>query len=98
MIYDALKIMVQAFKACVNWFDQLVNATGSQYVIIAAVSLVIVIGMLFIPMRGGRLFTDYGTTMDFTVNQISNARYRGRSKKETGLTVTNAGGLSKRKK
>lgn len=52
MMEKAFQILTQAFKACTGWFTDLVNATGSANIIIAAFGIVLVVGLLFMPMRG----------------------------------------------
>ena len=71
MMAKALEIMSIAFKACTSWFTQLVSATGSQGVILAAFAIVLIIGMLFIPMRGGNIVGNYREMADFTKSKVN---------------------------
>lgn len=45
-------IIVPVFRYCATWVDQLLNAVGGSGVLMAAFLIVLVIGLLFIPMRG----------------------------------------------
>lgn len=81
MMEKALEIMKTAFTACTAWFTQLVSATGSQGIILAAFSIVLIIGLLFIPMRGGSLVTNFDTFADFNANVIhKKGKYGGKVK------------------
>lgn len=70
MMVKALEMMKTAFTACASWFTQLVSATGSQGVILAAFSIVLIIGLLFIPMRGGNIVVGFDTFSDFNAGVI----------------------------
>lgn len=64
MMEKAFEILTQAFKACTGWFTSLVNATGSLNFIIAAFGIALVVGLLFMPMRGNNVaswISDYKT-------------------------------------
>ena len=71
MMAQCLDIMRVAVKACVAWFTQLVSATGSQGVILAAFAIVLIIGLLFIPMRGGNIVANYQDMADFTKSKVN---------------------------
>lgn len=45
-------IIVPVFRQCAVWVDQLLAAVGGSGVVMAAFLIVLVIGLLFIPMRG----------------------------------------------
>lgn len=77
MMAKALEIMKTAFSACTVWFMELVSATGSQGVILAAFAIVLIIGLLFIPMRGGNIVGNYREMADFTKSKISPKRKVG---------------------
>ena len=67
MMEKAFEILTQAFKACTGWFADLVNATGSANIIIAAFGIVLVVGLLFMPMRGHNVASWIG---DYKVGKI----------------------------
>ena len=53
MVEDVIKnIFVPVFRQCASWVDQLLDAVGGSGVVMAAFLIVLVIGLLFIPMRG----------------------------------------------
>lgn len=80
MMAKALEIMRIAFNACTVWFSQLVSATGSQGVILAAFAIVLIVGMLFIPMRGGNIVGNYKQMADYTKSKV-NKRVSSKSSK-----------------
>lgn len=45
-------IIVPVFRECAAWVDSLFQAVGGSGVVMAAFLIVLVIGLLFIPMRG----------------------------------------------
>lgn len=45
-------IIVPVFRQCASWVDTLFQAVGGSGVAMAAFLIVLVIGLLFIPMRG----------------------------------------------
>lgn len=45
-------IFVPIFSQCAVWVDQLLSSIGGSGVVLAAFLIVLVIGLLFIPMRG----------------------------------------------
>ena len=67
---EALEVVRRAFEACTTWLTQLVTATGSLNVILAAFSIVLIVGLLFIPMRGGSLVSNFDTFADFNAGVI----------------------------
>lgn len=53
MVEDVIKnLFVPVFRQCAFWVDQLLDAVGGSGVVMAAFLVVLVIGLLFIPMRG----------------------------------------------
>ena len=53
MVEDVIYgIIVPVFKQCAIWVDELLAAVGGSGVVMAAFLIVLVIGLLFIPMRG----------------------------------------------
>ena len=77
MMEKAFQILTQAFKACTGWFTDLVNATGSANIIIAAFGIVLVVGLLFMPMRGHNVASWIG---DYKVGKIHKAQAAKRKK------------------
>lgn len=45
-------MIVPVFRYCAMWVDSLLDAVGGSGVVLAAFLIVLVIGLLFIPMRG----------------------------------------------
>lgn len=45
-------IIVPVFRQCATWVDALLDAVGGSGIVMAAFLVVLVIGLLFIPMRG----------------------------------------------
>lgn len=53
MVEDVIKnLIVPVFRQCAYWVDQLLEAVGGSGVVMAAFLIVLVIGLLFLPMRG----------------------------------------------
>lgn len=53
MVEDVIRnLFVPVFRQCASWVDQLLDAVGGSGVVMAAFLVVLVIGLLFIPMRG----------------------------------------------
>lgn len=53
MVEDVIKnLFVPVFRQCASWVDKLLDAVGGSGVVMAAFLVVLVIGLLFIPMRG----------------------------------------------
>lgn len=53
MVEDVIKsIIVPVFQHCASWVDELLDAVGGSGILMAAFLVVLVIGLLFIPMRG----------------------------------------------
>lgn len=62
------------FEKCASWTSSLLGAVGGKGIVVSVFILVLVIGMLFVPMRGGRLFNDFQVTSDFVKTKINNKR------------------------
>ena len=45
-------LIVPVFRQCASWVDLLLDAVGGSGVVMAAFLVVLVIGLLFLPMRG----------------------------------------------
>ena len=85
---------LQIFERCATWTNQLLTAVGGKGVVISVFILVLVVGMLFIPMRGGRLFADFDTTSDFVKTKINTKQKIGFSysgKKSSSGKMTKLG-------
>lgn len=53
MVEQVIKeLIVPVFMYCAMWVDSLLDAVGGSGVLLAAFLVVLVIGLLFIPMRG----------------------------------------------
>lgn len=52
MVEYVLVLFESVFLNCVNWTGKLLDAVGGKGVVLAAFTIVLVIGLLFIPMRG----------------------------------------------
>lgn len=53
MVEDVIiNLILPVFRQCAYWADQLLAAVGGAGVVLAAFLIVLVIGLLFIPMRG----------------------------------------------
>ena len=76
MIYDSLNIIKTAVSACVNWTNQLFAATGGGGIVLAAFCIVLIIGLLFIPLRGGNIVADWSTVRDFNMGVIHKGKYQ----------------------
>lgn len=46
------RIFIPVFQYCAFWVDSLLDAVGGSGIVMAAFLIVLVIGLLFIPMRG----------------------------------------------
>lgn len=56
------------FSECAVWTNQLFDAVGGKGVVISAFILVVIVSLLFIPLRGRTLVVSPGDFMDFTAN------------------------------
>lgn len=65
------------FERCASWTNSLLGAVGGKGIVISVFILVLVIGMLFIPMRGSRLFNDYQVTSDYVKSKVNKKRAIG---------------------
>lgn len=75
MVVDIIKaIFVPVFKYCTDWTTALLDCIGGGVVIVAAFAITLIIGMLFIPMRGGNIVGNWREMYDFTQTKISNAK------------------------
>lgn len=81
MMENAFQILTQAFKACVGWLNSLVDATGSQNFILAAFGISLVVGLLFMPMRGHNVAS---WVSDYKTAKIHKARSKAKPKGSTG--------------
>lgn len=79
MMQKAFEILTQAFKACTGWFTSLVNATGSFNIIIAAFGIVLVVSLLFMPMRGHNVSS---WVSDFKAGKIHKKKSNNKANKK----------------
>lgn len=90
MAIQSLNLIKIAIAKCVDWTTQLLHATGGAGVVLAAFLIVLVIGLLFIPMRGGNIVPSVSDMMkEYT---FSGAIH----KKERGLTISRSRSYSQR--
>lgn len=76
MVEDVIKkIIVPVFSKCAEWTDSLLTAISGKGVVLGVFLIVLVIGLLFIPMRGGNLVTDWSTFRDFNASMIHKGKY-----------------------
>lgn len=76
MMESIFNMITKAFAACTGWFTDLVNATGSSNFILAAFGIALVVGLLFVPLRGRalNLVTEGGSFSGFAKTTIHKAR------------------------
>lgn len=86
MMENAFQILTQAFKACVGWLNSLVDATGSQNFILAAFGISLVVGLLFMPMRGGNVSS---WVSDFKVGKTHKAAKKYRKERSEHYKTQN---------
>lgn len=75
MVEQVLKLFETVFSKCAGWTSALLNAVDGKGTVMAAFIIVLVIGLLFIPMRGGSLVTDFGTFFDFNQGMIHKGKH-----------------------
>lgn len=88
---DIFELFRVVFSYCTAWFTQLVSATGSQGIILAAFSLVLIISMLFMPMRGGNIVGNFGIFSNYTATKINNSQKKGKANLQWGAKNSKAG-------
>lgn len=76
MVVEALQIIEKVFVACASWTNELFAATGGGGVVLAMFCIVVVIGALFIPLRGGNIVADWSTIRDFNMGVIHKGNYQ----------------------
>ena len=77
MTVAALGIVKDAFSACVIWTNQLFSAVDGSGVVLAGFCIVLVVSLLFIPMRGMAVWRGMDSLSDFS----SQATYKGKFSK-----------------
>lgn len=65
MVISVLSWFQTIFYTCALWAEQILNAVDGAGVVLAAFCVVLVIGLLFIPMRGRNLVTSFDSLKDF---------------------------------
>lgn len=80
MVSKIMSMLTAVMAACVTWFEQVVSATGTGGLIVAAVGIVFIISLLLMPIRGAAI----GAFASSTVNHIkskSNKQSKNNNKK-----------------
>lgn len=77
MVLQALEMMKLVFASCADWTNQLLTATAGSGIILSVFCIVMIIGVLFMPLRGGKVLPSYDSLSDFA----SQATYRGKFSK-----------------
>lgn len=77
MARQFLYYMTDIFEACADWTTQLLDAVGGTGIVISAFVLIMVVSVLFIPLRGSAI---YGFT-DYTKNSMHKAIKRSGNKR-----------------
>ncbi len=76
MMADAIAIVVKAFTAAAVEFGRILNAIpGSQALIVAAFFLTVTVGMLIMPLRGGRFISTGGDLSTESVREVTSTYY-----------------------
>lgn len=75
MAIEALGIMKTVFSACVGWINQLFSALDASGVVLAGFCIMLVVNLLFIPLRGGGLVASFDTFSDFNKGMIHKGKY-----------------------
>lgn len=70
MVAQALVMMETVFGAVVGWFTDLMTAVEGSNFVIAGFMIVLVVGVLFIPLRGSALGAIGDGISDLTQNTI----------------------------
>lgn len=79
MVVKSLGIINTAFSACVDWTNQLLTAVDGNGVILAAFCITLVVGALFMPLRGGNVVSSWDSVRDFNVGIIHKGKYESGS-------------------
>ncbi len=74
VVTQVLPILQSAFASCIGWFSQLIDAVGGTGVLLGAFTLVLVVGMFLIPLRGEAIYRGASSFMDFTSGVIHNRK------------------------
>lgn len=74
MVEQALRLFENIFSKCAEWTGALLDAVGGKGVVLAAFVIVLVIGLLFMPMRGVGFNVSFDDFKDFT----RQATYKGK--------------------
>lgn len=84
MTIQALGIMKTAFSACVTWVNQLFSAVDGSGVILAAFCIMLVVSLLFIPMRGMAIYRGMSSLSDFTAQATYKGKFSSPGRKSNG--------------
>lgn len=75
-------IIVPVFQHCAYWVDALLDAVGGSGIVMAAFLVVLVIGLLFLPMRGNAASNIKAySEKRIHAKKVSEARSKNQSKK-----------------
>lgn len=76
MMADAVAFVMKAFAAGVTEFGRILNAIpGSKALIIAAFFLTATVGMIIMPLRGGRFVNQEGDLSSESVSEVTSTTY-----------------------
>lgn len=76
MMLQAIKFVMDAFAGGVSQFGRILNAIpGSQALIIAAFFLTVTVGMLIMPLRGGRFVSQGGDLSSESISEVTSTTY-----------------------
>lgn len=67
-----MNIFTKAFKACVGWFEAIINRLDAQPIILAVIGLALVVGLLLIPLRGAAV----SFVGEYTSSKIHSKKYK----------------------
>lgn len=84
MVVQALKdIFVPVFSACADWTTMLLDKVDGGKVVLASFIIVLIVGMLFIPMRGHNLVAGWDEFRDFNKNAMHKPKYSNGVRKDS---------------
>lgn len=84
MVENALSLFKPVFSKCAEWTGVLLGAVGGKGVVLAAFVIVLVIGLLFIPMRGIGMNVSFDDFTDFTRQVTYKGKYASGKRKAFG--------------
>lgn len=75
MVVDILALFEKVFTKCAEWTDVALGAVGGKGVVLAAFIIVVVVGLLFIPLRGRGFDVSFDDVKDFTRQVTYKGKY-----------------------